>query len=290
LIFKAGFDFPSALLERFTSWNVDVRVLECPDQPAARGRVLYGVHASDRTFERVTSPLLTTPQDLLGTGLLVAKCLHFFDTATTVSAQIDEINQLRASEGIDERLLVVWEPQAKSCSPETFQEHKQLVASGKVQVFSPNHVELAMLCSSPDQTEVTEFNKATVEVHARTFLPAYDYDNARTVCCILIRCAEYGCFVLWVTSGGQHSTWLPPFYGSGESHRIVDPTGAGNTFLGGLAMGLLETGDFVQAAKYGSVAASFAVEVVGLPDVETCDGTKRLKEFEARLEGRVTYI
>lgn len=64
---------------------------------------------------------------------------------------------------------------------------------------------------------------------------------------------------------------------------MIDPTGAGNAFLGGAAMGFLEHGDFVKAAMYGSVAASFAVEVVGLPEVGRCDGRARLEEYTRRL-------
>jgi fructose-1-phosphate kinase PfkB-like protein len=48
----------------------------------------------------------------------------------------------------------------------------------------------------------------------------------------------------------------------------VDPTGAGNAFLGGLAMGLRDSSDDpVVAAIYGQVAASFAIEQVGLPTI-----------------------
>lgn len=42
--------------------------------------------------------------------------------------------------------------------------------------------------------------------------------------------------------------------------ETVDPTGAGDSFCGGFLVGLRETGDAVQAALYGTVAASFAVE------------------------------
>ena len=55
------------------------------------------------------------------------------------------------------------------------------------------------------------------------------------------------------------------------NNMVVDPTGAGNAFLGGCAIGLLANGlsmnmsCFERAAVYGSVAASFAVEQVGMP-------------------------
>jgi bifunctional ADP-heptose synthase (sugar kinase/adenylyltransferase) len=63
--------------------------------------------------------------------------------------------------------------------------------------------------------------------------------------------------------------WLPPFYvaavGENQASGVVDPTGAGNAFLGAYSIGYLETGDVIEAAYYGSVAASFALEQVGMP-------------------------
>jgi sugar/nucleoside kinase (ribokinase family) len=58
-----------------------------------------------------------------------------------------------------------------------------------------------------------------------------------------------------------------------------DPTGAGDSFMGGFAAGLLETGDLVQAAIYGTAAASFAVEDFGLVrmlSIERTDVQRRL--------------
>jgi len=46
--------------------------------------------------------------------------------------------------------------------------------------------------------------------------------------------------------------------------RAEDPTGAGDAFCGGFLAGLLETGDVVEAARFGTVSASFAVQAHGL--------------------------
>lgn len=45
---------------------------------------------------------------------------------------------------------------------------------------------------------------------------------------------------------------------------IVDQTGAGNTYCGGFLVGWLETGDLAKAAIYGTVAASFSLETLGV--------------------------
>ncbi|MBN1563043.1 MAG: hypothetical protein JXA10_04345 [Anaerolineae bacterium] len=48
--------------------------------------------------------------------------------------------------------------------------------------------------------------------------------------------------------------------------EIVDQTGAGNTYCGAFLVGWLATGDVLQAAIYGGVAASFALETLGVAD------------------------
>ncbi|TID00008.1 Uncharacterized protein CH35J_005647 [Colletotrichum higginsianum] len=75
--------------------------------------------------------------------------------------------------------------------------------------------------------------------------------------------------------------------------KVVDPTGGGNTFLGGLAVALARGKGVEEAATWGSVAASFAIEQVGVPKldqdengIETWNGVKvedRLAEFKSRL-------
>jgi sugar/nucleoside kinase (ribokinase family) len=48
---------------------------------------------------------------------------------------------------------------------------------------------------------------------------------------------------------------------------VVDPTGAGNAYGGGLAVGWAETGDVLLAGCYGAIAAAFLVRHVGLPEM-----------------------
>ncbi|MBI3160035.1 MAG: carbohydrate kinase family protein [Chloroflexi bacterium] len=80
--------------------------------------------------------------------------------------------------------------------------------------------------------------------------------------------AAYGCEFIIVKTGerGQllfdcaaKARFEIPAY----PNRVLDPTGAGDAFAGGFLAGLKQTHDSVQAALYGSVAASFAVEGIG---------------------------
>lgn len=50
--------------------------------------------------------------------------------------------------------------------------------------------------------------------------------------------------------------------------QVVDVTGAGNAYCGGLLLGWMETGDVLQAAAHASVSAAFAIEQVGPPKID----------------------
>jgi sugar/nucleoside kinase (ribokinase family) len=89
---------------------------------------------------------------------------------------------------------------------------------------------------------------------------------------------------------------MPAYHQSAEP--VIDPTGGGNGFLGGLAIGLIRGGkspgleNLEEGAIWGSISASLAIEQVGMPvleragDEETWNGVKvfdRVAEFKDRL-------
>ena len=62
--------------------------------------------------------------------------------------------------------------------------------------------------------------------------------------------------------------------------RVEDPTGAGDSYRGGLISGLIRGKDIEQCARMGSVCASFAVECYGTQEYRFS-----LEEFNERLNG-----
>ena len=60
--------------------------------------------------------------------------------------------------------------------------------------------------------------------------------------------------------------------------KVEDPTGAGDSYRGGLISGLVRGKDIEQSARMGSVCASFAVECYG-----TQEYTFSPEEFNERL-------
>lgn len=226
-------------------------------------------------------------KDLQGTEMLHSASFTFFGTAAYIEEQTVDMKRLRwrseryADDAINP--FVVWEPHAKSCRPDTLDAH--LRACRSVGVFSPNHEELASFFCEPS---AASFDRSIVERQARTFIDSGigSSDDG----CMLVRAANHGCLIL----SRQHEVvWLPSYYDS-DSHMVVDPTGAGNAFLGAFVIGLQETGSCVEAAKYGQVAASFVIEQIGLPALtgdgdgelwNSCSVRERLAEYRTRVRG-----
>lgn len=182
--------------------------------------------------------------------------------------------------------LIVWEPQAKTCTPGTLQAH--LDAVKLVDVFSPNHAELASLFEGSPSS----FDVASVQFQAKRFIESgVGYEGKG---CIVVRAAEHGCLVVSQAAG---PTWLPAFHQTDSDH-VVDPTGAGNAFLGGFSIGYQKTMCYIQAAHYGHVAASFIVEQIGLPSrsdsdsIELWNGqsvTERLEKYQKMVRAQVAF-
>ena len=75
---------------------------------------------------------------------------------------------------------------------------------------------------------------------------------------VVIRMAEQG---IWVQDK-QGNRWRIPAVPT----QVVDVTGAGNAFCGGLLAGLVDALPFLETALRGLVGASFAIEQVGVPE------------------------
>ncbi|KAJ5674674.1 uncharacterized protein N7477_004608 [Penicillium maclennaniae] len=193
---------------------------------------------------------------------------------------------MRYREAISERPLIIWEPSPLFCGPNNLQEC--LEAASMVDVFSPNHIELAKLFSVPLYAE--SIQESIENLAARVVQHGVGADRQGTV---IVRAGEHGCLVgAW----GHSPKWFPPYYKFDSrdvnSSKVIDPTGAGNTFLGAYAVGYVKTGNVLDAACYGSVGASFAIEQVGTPEItkerdgEVWNGVNvysRLSEYMARI-------
>jgi adenosine kinase len=118
-------------------------------------------------------------------------------------------------------------------------------------ILISNDYELDLIMSK------TGFSKETLRRRART---------------IIVTLGELGSKVF--TQEGEISV------SAANPMRVEDPTGAGDSYRGGLISGLIRGKDIGQCARMGSVCASFAVECYG-----TQEYTFSPEEFNERLNG-----
>jgi len=227
----------------------------------------------------LTEPLPVTIRGLCDETLLRAQAFHFFGTAEYIEEQVHDLITMRAPDPTN-LPFVVWEPHARSCRPDTLHAHKN--ATRLVDVFSPNHEELSSFFGSCSDF----FDKEMIEKQADAFVHAGIGSCGEG--CMVVRAAAHGCLI---QTRNREPIWLPSFYAPG-SCQVVEPTGAGNAFLGGFVIGWQETGSYTEAASHGQVAASFAIEQIGLPSVDRSHGTElwngdrvraRLEDYRRRI-------
>lgn len=159
-----------------------------------------------------------------------------------------------------------------------------------VDVVSPNHGELGGFFGK-DTNGLEHVNYRSIEELCTQWLQSGIGPQGNGA--VVVRAGKDGCLV--ATPSGKK--WIPAYHQSAD--KVVDPTGGGNGFLGGLAVGLVRGGsspglqNIEEAAIWGSISASFAIEQVGMPTLvheahgETWNGVRvedRVLEFRSRLE------
>ncbi|KAJ5641905.1 hypothetical protein N7490_005905 [Penicillium lividum] len=281
-----GNDFPGQTFDLLQSWGITLIIKKEVNQSSTRGLLEY----KDTTFGpkdfQYTTPVLAFDESKDDTQILASKAYHYLAAPQDIKLRILTLQAMRHDLGISNRPLIIWEPSPLACNPENLQAC--LEAAQYVDVLSPNHLELAKIFSQAPQAA---FSKSRIQGLASKLLDrGVGPDGAGVV---VVRAGEHGCLV---QSRNISPKWLPPFYESnsveGKASSVVDPTGAGNAFLGGFAVGYIQTGEAIQAACYGSVAASFTLEQIGMPgvdkgDTEMWNGVSvqaRLRQYMSRKE------
>lgn len=216
-----------------------------------------------KKFRYITKPLTIEPKHLLHTPLLAPRHFHFLGGPKDTRCQIRELINLRQSIGIEELPTIIWEPAPPSCLPQIL--HALFETIKAVDVLSPNHIELAAFFGI-GLTYQGDVDRSIIERLALKCLASGIGIHKQGT--VIVRAGREGCCV-WSRQKEQF-VWLPPFYH--DSPKVVDPTGAGNAFLGGFAIGIIETGNDVMAACYGTVASTFALEQIGLPTLGSSSG------------------
>ncbi|MCJ1431536.1 hypothetical protein MMC27_000889 [Xylographa pallens] len=216
---------------------------------------------------------------------LLTKCFHLICAPVRCLQLVEGIIKARSTFKAAKDLappLFIWEPVPDSCCPEEYDRFLEVLKV--VDVISPNHHELAALFGQIDQ--LNKSDESDIELLQgqceRRLADGFPEQRGSVV----VRRGEQGCCVY----GRLRRTCFPAYHqpqnsASKNGHdrtepKVVDPTGGGNAFLGGFCIGLLNechegSALYEQGAIWGSVAASFAIEQVGMPKLSIReDGTE----------------
>lgn len=232
VIARAGYDLPRRARQRLEG-DFDLRGVVWLDQPQARAWQVFEWDGRRTEIFRVDdyAPFFSAPPPD------TAPEIYHAAKGVYVLAGADAVAEWRAA---FPNATMFWEPT----------QHFMVAANAAafraalpdVDIVSPNLLEAGLVYGIDDAVALV-----------RAMLD----DGARVAA---LRMGEAGSLV-----GAQDQPELlavPPV----DVPSIIDQTGAGNTYCGAFLVGWLETGDLRQAACYGAVAASFALEVTGVAD------------------------
>ena len=207
------------------------------------------------------------------------------------------------------RPLFVWEPIPDLCLPSELQVFWE--ALRLIDVVSPNEGELSAYFGAQRMSEVVGRSKEMVvdEVMKRGIGP-----DGRGI--LVVRTGSRGCTAFSPEGTLQMRPYFLPNDSNASSERVVDPTGGGNTFLGGFCKALVNhsvpTGQEIVSMIKGekssgeeegnerneritaaivmaNVAASYAIEQAGMPELSEV-GRKDLWNSEAFEDRVAAYI
>ncbi|KAK0737189.1 Ribokinase-like protein [Apiosordaria backusii] len=282
----AGSDFPDTVAETLRDWGITLRLQQVADRLSTRGLLQYqGINFKDQVFKYTTTPLQHTTADLADhPRILGSLAFYFLASPQDLEVSVSLLQVLRHHNSVPAQPLLVWEPAPASCRTELRNEH--LRAAKLVDVYSPNHTELLAAFQLGNATP-TIFDCNIIEDLALQILESGVGPDGQGA--VVIRCGEHGSLAV---SQSYSARWFPAFYDS-TSSKVIDATGAGNSFLGALTVKLVEGAGLTEAVIMGLVAASFSIEQIGLPERAVTDGTEtwngvgvssRVEEYQAKMK------
>ncbi|KAH8999376.1 Ribokinase-like protein [Lactarius akahatsu] len=254
MIVDKGIDFPPEIDAALKAYGEDMWLFR-DQSPAGTTRALNRYKGDHRGFQYLTPRLRITP------SLSRPATLHFICSPTRAAVIVSQVAQVE-----DWSPISVYEPIPDRCIPEELPALRDVLPL--ISVLSPNAEEALALLADPSPV-----SKSSIERACKSFLD-FGVGPGGTGS-VVIRSGSLG---VYVASRSQSGAWIDAYWRT--EGRVVDVTGAGNSFLGGLAAGLVLTnGDVFEAALYGTVSASYTVEQLGLPKITRTSEDVRNEEW-----------
>lgn len=278
-----GSDFPAKVAHEIEAWDTHCVMRQTPERLTTRGWNGYGAN-EHRAFKYLT-PKLRLDENSLTDEQLQSKSFHLICSPKRCLELVRGIltRKAEAVSASSDRPLFIWEPVPDICVPEEMDNCRE--ALREVDYVSPNHQEMAGFFGETGM-QGDDIDRERVQQMTNDWLnskPAMS-ETRSNLKAVIVRCGKEGCYFTSIDPV-QERGWMPAYHQN--SDKVVDPTGGGNTFLGALAVGLARGESVKSASAMGTVAASFAIEQVGMPKL-VVDDQGRSYWNNARAEDRLT--
>ncbi|KZP24669.1 Ribokinase-like protein [Athelia psychrophila] len=261
MVVDRGHDWSNDVQKSFDAYGSDMWMFrDHPDLGTCRAINSY--KGDNRSFEYLTPRIRLSPRDLRGTLLERATTLHLVCSPSRAADIVSEIREINGWHP-----TTIFEPIPYRCVPEELPALKAMLSS--ISILSPNAEEALGLLALPGTP-----TKELIEQAAGQFLDmGVGEDGAGYA---IIRSGAMGAYAASRAGGGK---WVEAFWMLKGTEKVVDVTGAGNSFLGGLAAGLrLANGNVLDAVFYATVSAGFIIEQEGLPHLSTAPSARAAVE------------
>jgi sugar/nucleoside kinase (ribokinase family) len=249
LVSGVGKDLPEAVPAWFDACGIDTEGLRVTDFPTARAWQVMETDGRRTQIFRISGEAV---------GMQVGRSLAVLpESYRQARGYHFGIHPDEPAEGFTRDLhrlgrTVSVEPFKEALKPASESSLRELFET--IEIYSPNLSEARSLLGLEAPEELV---RRFAELGVRT---------------LALRMGSAGSLVYSVKTGhSQHVPAVPT--------QLVDPVGAGNAYCGGFLVGWQDTGDVLTAGRWGSVAASFLVEQVGIPIVNP----ERKTEAQRRL-------
>lgn len=227
-IVDVGSDFPPEIKATIDKWNTDC--IYRSDDTRLTTRAINSYEENDyRNFKYLT-PKIRLEVASLNNRQLLSKAFHMVCSPTRCEDLVGGLKQARLALGEQSSPFVIWEPIPDLCTAEELGNARRVASL--CAVVSTNYEELKSFFPI-DRPIAPE-----KEVNAQHLLVKIFRDGDST--------APYrGVFI--VREGSKGSTaytqlktplHFPAYHDESMQHSVIDPTGAGNAYLGALAISL----------------------------------------------------
>ena len=276
-----GKDGLSAEVEQeLRHWRTRASFVPAPNGFTNRGLNWYDEHSETRHFKHLHSPPNRVEEHDLQGELVTGDIYHLICNPARCRLLCNALKRYdrELGRGRGSSQIMIWEPNEGDCESYALEDFKE--ALNYVDFFSPNLAEMGSLYRRRIDLD-SEGGRQQLRDDCEDLL---SWTKNRDIV-IVVRLGGKGCHVQEHPSKYNHRLRDPgspslraetPFtVPACEPRKVVDVTGAGNAFLGGFAYGLFrypydhrKLGQLETAALCGTVAASFAIEQVGMPKLE----------------------